>query len=434
MTTGEANSTYSDSTNGLTFDPPTEHGVVGRRWLGTSEAVRINIDEVRRERTGVHGRIIFLVNDVCIQFDNINLEKGDQRGRFCRDVYKNLSDSLTSQYGEKAINHDVGTLCQVLIGWEANHLTVKYIGVDERAEPLSFPLHPFILDNAGSILFAPPGTGKSYVGLIMGMCIANGLTTPFYTSQRPVIYVNLERPENTFRVRDLTVRRALGITGESNVGYMHARGMALKAIARRIERETASRPDTVIIMDSISRTGLGTLLDDSTANQFTDTMNALRRTWLGIGHTPRGDDKHVFGSVHFTAGCDIETRLVGHERGHTLNLMLETVKANDGRRNYKHAIALEFGAEPQEGLIGIKRLAHDDPDLVAQSTDLSARIASVIDINGGQATPTQIADEVGSALPNITRLLRDPKSRFVEVRSDGRNKYYGVQDNTYHDK
>ena len=426
MTTPEATSNYSDSINGLTYDPPTEHGVIGRRTLGTSESIRINLDDVRRERTGIHGRIIFFANDICIQFDNINIEKGDQRGKFCRDVVKNLNESITSQYNEKAITHDVNTLCQVMISWESNSLSVKYVGVDEYPEPLSFPMYPFVLDKAGTILFAPAGTGKSYVGLIMAACIANNLKSPFVTTQRPVIYVNLERGENTFTVRDRAVRNALGLPGASNIGYLHARGRAFKTIARKLERVTASRPDTVIILDSISRTGLGTLLDDSNANYFTDTMNSLGLTWVGIGHTPRETDKHVFGSSHFTNGCDIEVRLVGSEKNHTLNLLLETVKANDGRKNLKAGLALDFGPEPQDGLIGIRRLSEDDPELVEQSVDAQYKVAHAIKELGGTATPTQIAEELDAQLPNVSRIL-NKSNQFVHLESSGTKKLYGLK-------
>ena len=427
----ETNSDYlTTNSDDLDYAAPTEHGVVGRRLLSTLHRVRINIDEVRRERTGVHGRIVFYINEQHCGFDNINLEKGDQRGRFCRDVYKNFDEVVAGQYGQRAIIHDVGILCQAVINWESDHLTVEYVDPDEFATPLSFPIHPFVLDNAGSILFAPPGTGKSYVALIMAMCIANGLTSPFNASRRPVIYVNLERPKNTFLMRDHAVRRALGITGISNVGYMHARGMALKAIIRKLEKITADHPDTVIIMDSISRTGLGSLLDDATANQFTDSMNALNRTWVGIGHTPRGDDKHVFGSVHFTAGCDIETRLVATETGSVTNLLLETVKANDGRRNYKKALSLEFG-EPQEGLIGIREIDFNDPELIAQSTDVTMKIANTIEALGGKATPNQIADELAMHASNVTRTLKTPNGKFVLVTTEGRNHYYGIKANPY---
>ena len=400
--------------------------------LGTTDVIKIHIDDARREKTGAHGRIISFLNDKFIAYDNINLEKGEQRGRFCRDTFRNLDESIQSVYSEKAIAHDVGVLCQSVISWDAENLRIEHIKADEYAPPLTFPIYPYILDNAGSIIFAPPGTGKSYVALIMGVCIANGMTSPFNALQRPVVYVNLERPRNTFLMRDHAVRRALGFPAdrESGVGYIHARGASLKSVVRNIERETRGSPDTVVILDSISRTGLGSLLDDTTANQFTDAMNALGLTWLGVGHTPRGDDKHVFGSVHFTAGCDIEVRLVGSEYGHTLNLLLETVKANDSKRNFKHAISLEFGAEEQEGLVGIREIQADDPGLVVQSTDNSFRIAHAIELLGGKATPSEIAEETGIALPNVSKVLTGSKGKFVfledESRNAGRNKYYGV--------
>ena len=413
-----------------------ERGAIGSRMLGTTDTVKIHIDDARRERTGIHARIIFIVNERVVQFDNINLEKGDQRNRFCRDVSRNLSDSIMAVYSEKAITHDVGMICQAVINWDMDNLIIDYIAPDEQPKPLTFPIYPYILDTAGSIIFAPPGTGKSYAALIMGMCIANGLTSPFNALQRPVVYVNLERPRNTFLMRDHAVRHALGFPDNrgSGVGYIHARGTSLKAVVRNIERETRGRPDTVVILDSISRTGLGTLLDDTTANQFTDIMNSLGMTWLGIGHTPRGDDKHVFGSVHFTAGCDIETRIVGSEHGHTLNLMLETVKSNDGPRNYKHAIALEFSGDQPGGLISIREIGVDDPDLVAQSSDAGFQIAQAIDRLGGKATASQIAEEIPSMYANnITRTLRDPKRDFVELGKEGRENYYGNKPHVYHD-
>ena len=422
MTTVGTNLNYSAS----------EHGADGERMLGTTDQITIKIDNARRERTGIHGRIMFFVNGTHIAFDNINLEKGDQRSRFCRDVMRNLSDAIVSIYSEKAVTHDVGVLCQAVISWDMESVKIDYISPTEFAPPITFPLYPFLREGAGTILFAPPGTGKSWVSLIMGVCLANGLTSPFNALKRHVIYANLERPRNTFLVRDHAVRRALGFPSDqpSGIGYIHARGLTFKSVLWHIEQEGRKHPDSVVILDSISRTGLGSLLDDTTANQFTDAMNALGLTWLGVGHTPRGDDKHVFGSVHFTAGCDIEVRLVGSEYGHTLNLLLETVKANDSKRNFKHAISLEFGAEEQEGLVGIREIQADDPGLVVQSTDNSFRIAHAIELLGGKATPSEIAEETGIALPNVSKVLTGSKGKFVfledESRNAGRNKYYGV--------
>ena len=404
--------------------------------LGTTDIIKIHIDDARREKTGIHGRIISILNDKFIAYDNINLEKGEQRGRFCRDTFRNLDESMQGVYTERAIAHDVGELCQRVISWDVEHLRIEHIMPDEYAPPLTFPIYPYILDKAGSIIFAPPGTGKSYVALIMGVCIANGMTSPFNALQRPVVYVNLERPRNTFLARDQAVRRALGFPENrgSGVGYIHARGSSLKSVVRSIERETRGDPDTVVILDSISRTGLGTLIDDTTANQFTDIMNALGMTWVGIGHTPRGDDKHVYGSVHWTAGCDIEVRLVGSENGRTLNLMLETVKSNDGERNYKHAISLEFGPEQHDGLTRIREIQANDPDLVAQSNDTVFKILSAIEALGGRGTTTQIAAEADLQQSNVNRQLRSPNGKFVLVGSNGKERYYGIRDrDVYHD-
>jgi len=431
MTENEANSNSSIMSE-LVYTDPTEHGIVGRRLLATLDRVRINIDECSRRPTGIHGRIVWYLNEQHRGFDNLNLEKSAERSRFAREVFRTLDETVTSQYGQNAIIHDIGILCQAIINWESDHLKVEFVSPEEYAQPLSFPIYPFLLDQGGAILFAPPGSGKSYCALIMAMCIANGLGSPFNASKRPVIYCNLERPRNTFLMRDHAVRKALHLPGSSNVAYLHARGLGLKAICRKLEKETANDPETVIIIDSISRTGIGTLLDDSTANIFTDSMNALGRSWLGLGHTPRNDSQHVFGSVHFTAGADVETRLVAKEHDNITNLLLETVKANDSRRNFKHAISLEFGTE-QEGLIAIKEIDFNDPELIMESTDVSLKVAQTIEFLGGKASPSEIAEHLAMQPNNVTRTLRNPK-QFVFLSKDGRNHYYGNKDNIYHDR
>ena len=412
-----------------------EHGAKGERMLGTTDRITIRIDNARHERTGVHGRLVMFVNDRHVYYDQINLEKGDQRSRFCRECVRNLDDAIVSVYSEKAITHDIGRICQAVISWDLENTKIDYIDPTEFATPITFPVYPYLMESAGTILFAPPGTGKSWVALIMAMCIANGMASPFNATKRPVIYANLERPRNTFLMRDHAVRRALSFPADqpSGIGYIHGRGRTFKSVLSQIENDGRKNPDTVVILDSISRTGLGSLVEDTTANQFTDSMNSLGLTWLGVGHTPRDNDKHVFGSVHFTAGCDIETRLVGSEHGNSLHLMLESVKANDAPRNYKHAIALDFGAEQAEGLVGIREIQADDPDLISQSTDSSFKIAHAIEELGGKATTRQIAEAADLYDSNVSRILRSPKGKFIQLPGDGKEKYYAIRANDYHD-
>jgi len=409
-------------------------GANGNRILGTTDRVDIFIRDARHERTGIHGRAIIALNEKVLGYHSFNLEKDDERDRFARRCWKRMDDGRQSAYPETELIHDLDIICNwVITSWETDRLTIDTIGDEEHGVALSFPIYPYLLEGAGSIMFAPPGSGKSYIALVMAMCIANGLDKPFESYKRPVLYVNLERPRNTFVVRDRAVRNALGLDQGSNVTYLHGRGFNLRSIVPKLKEYAREHPDAVVFLDSVSRTGLGTLLDDTTANQFTDMMNEIGLTWLGIGHTPRGDDKHVFGSVHFTAGCDIEIRLVSAEQGKTLTAMLETVKSNDGPLHWKTAVALEFGETAQEGLVGVRRTTVDDNIAIAsQSTDEVLRISQAIAQLDGEASPTMIQEVTGIKLPNISSRLQDT-SKFVFIRRDGRNKLFGLKAHAYPD-
>ena len=67
---------------------------------------------------------------------------------------------------------------------------------------------------------------------------------------------------------------------------------------------------------------------------------------------------------------------------------------------------------------------------MAQSTDNAFRIAHAIEMLGGMATPSEIADETGIQLPNVSRILTGSKGKFIVKGNsrDGRSKQYGVGD------
>jgi hypothetical protein len=111
---------------------------------------------------------------------------------------------------------------------------------------------------------------------------------------------------------------------------LHGRGKSLTDVGETIQRAVKKYNIKLIILDSLSRAG-SSLIDDSAANRTMDALNKFGCAWIAIGHTPRDDSKHVFGSQMFSAAADQEWA-VTHRQIENDNRMwqkLHMIKGND---------------------------------------------------------------------------------------------------------
>ncbi len=107
-------------------------------------------------------------------------------------------------------------------------------------------------------------------------------------------------------------------------------------VLRRTELVVDTEPAAdVVILDSISRAGVGDLNENQPVNRAIDMLNRLAPTWLAIAHTPRADETHVYGSVHFEAGEDLGVGLIAQTSmdGLLTGVGLRVDKANDLPKN-----------------------------------------------------------------------------------------------------
>lgn len=260
--------------------------------------------------------------------------------------------------------------------WRAWLSSIK-ISDDEGTDdvpPVEWLLRPWIARQAGTILYAPPGSGKSYLAMIMAQSLQYGVSTPVgeVTARARVLYVNLERSAESMRARLGRVNRALGLPVSSRLRFLHARGATLADVADRVADTIADQGVDLVIVDSVSRAGAGSLVEDEVANSIVDTLNSWRVAWLAIAHTAKAEAgspqrQTVFGSVMQTAAADLVVRITPEEDrpSDSLALSLELVKANDTRRGIARYIVLEMG---EHGLERIRAARSDEVTAVAQRT------------------------------------------------------------------
>ena len=402
--------------------------------MGPNQTCLISAQNIRREHTGIHAdTAIFLLSETpprLLGRDVFNVGRHEDIVRLCRAVHRRLPTLAREGYSLESLENDVLYFCLWLSReWEAQQFVVNSYEHESEPPAPAFILWPYILDGGGTILFGARASGKSYLCIAFAASIANGIGVPWDTEERPVLYVNLERDERSLRRRDYAVAQALHLP-TTKIRWLHARGFGMEAVARQVRRIVT--PETVVVYDSISRMGLGGLNNDETANRSTDLANWASRTWIAIGHTPRGDDSHLTGSMHFENAADILVRVTRDELRNSLGLGLQIVKANDFHKPPMSITALRFGPT---GLTAIEpSTVQEFPALLdhqTPATTTEAKLHELVlymkELPQKKTDATEAAEALGTDRSGVSRLLSGHEELFVRLPMEGKKQPYGLR-------
>ncbi len=303
--------------------------------------LRFQAEDIRKERTGVHAKVHIMVNNISVAWDQFNVERHADRRSLVNHAYKGFGSNPPFGYANDVMLFDFGEFCE--------HLWIESLNIHQAEEMAGDPnleqrflCNPFVLEGAGTILFAPGGKGKSYTALLLAICIDAGIDIFWPVEIAKVMYINLERSRASMQRRLGMVNRALGLDERRPLLFFNGRGQSLPDISEHLSAEIEKKHVEVIVLDSISRTGQGDLIQNQIANKIADTLNGLCPTWLGIAHTPRADEKHIFGSAHFDNAADMTIRLHSVQEETKMGIGLEITKANDVPWQSMNLIGFDF--------------------------------------------------------------------------------------------
>ena len=371
------------------------------------------------------------VQQQVLAFDVFNIGRSEDRARLARRAHSQIAQTLRDSWPVEEVIHDLDTVCLWLsTRWETGQVLIEEDDPDEVLPGLSFALKPHILNTGSTILFAPPKAGKSTVALTMGVCLAQGIDAFWEVpAPRPVLYVNIERPRDLILWRERQIRRALGVTGRSGIHYINRRGAPLSSLRPKIVEFGRAHQHAVVIIDSISRTGVGRLNEDVTANTIIDTLNDACETWLAIGHSPREDSTHIYGSIHFQAGYDIGATIKSDHADNRLGVRLEVVETNHFKPPKPDFLSFTFD---NDEIVLIERARDGDfPELILdQKASRYDRLAAVLSQAPNMtASLTELAAATGLDPSNALKVLRVSEA-FIEVRIGGAKKW-GFRDDEH---
>lgn len=385
---------------------------------------------IRQERTGVHARIDVAINGVTLAYSFFNVERDEERVRLANSGFRAYKEEagLVREYPASVLKKDLDDFCDGL--WDeqvAGSVGTYSFGSEERLPP-SYLLRPYIMAGAGTIVQGPPGMGKSYALALMAVSLDAGLSTlwPVETAKR-ALFINLERPKRTYEDRLGNINAALGLERKRPLLMLHARGRGLLDVQEGIRRTIQEHDVGAIFVDSISRAGMGDLNDNETANKIVDVLNAFGPAWVGIGHPPRKDATHIYGSVHFEAGADMTVRLHSQQKNDgPLGIGLEITKKNDIPNFPLMQFAVEFD---ERGLTRVRRSRPAEfPEVERGGGHRVTMESEVRDwlLDHGKATATDAAKATGYSRQNVSALLAN-NEHFVSLGKEGRETHYGVR-------
>lgn len=418
----------------MTYDPVYEEEdgwIVHKYPLATGNALRFQARDVRRERTGIHAQVAMSLNWITLAWTNLNVERDEDRVRLSNSAYRHLKgpehELDAAEFPDNLFKHALDLFCFGL--WD--HVVGVRMGGLMAGDPNRAPARPllgnYMLDEGGTLLFAPPGQGKTYTALTMGVSLAYGveLLWPVFEARWP-LYINVERSGVSMAARLARVNRALGLDAETPLPFLNGRGRSLTDIYEAAERTMRAEKCGYVIYDSISRAGQGSMVADDVANRIMDMLNALSPSWLALAHSPREDQSHAYGSQMFDAAADLVIGLRAQTSANRLStgIGLEGTKANDLPLPKMAIHVFEWG---DEGLSGVRRARSGEfADLEAsEHQSLEDEIASLL-LKVGTGSAVGIADALGRNRSRVSNVL-NRSHRFVQAGRRGREILYGVQ-------
>jgi hypothetical protein len=389
-------------------------------------------DVVRVRDNDLRATVTALVEGYPVTYDRLNVHSRGDRTTLGNEAHKQLTRAfpdvlITADDLKLRLMHFALGLWDEVVSECLPELSLG----SENDPVVSFVLEPLVVDGGGTIAFGPPGRGKSYTMMLLATAIDAGLREPWPVPRpRKVLWINLERDRRMVLARLGRINRALGLPATRGLHMFHARGRTLQEVLPAAQKYIREHGVEVVFLDSITRAGYGDLTENAPANRAMDGLNRLCPTWVAIGHTPRADDDHVFGSQMFDAACDVAVKLLSQqEEDGPLGIQLLITKGNDVGKRRLPALALDFSAAGLEGIRSARRGEFLDLEEARHRPTAKDRIRDyLLDHPLGKSHAAEIALALDLNRTTVVEALQDA-ALFTALGKDGRTAYYGVLGN-----
>lgn len=270
-------------------------------------------------------------------------------------------------------------------------------------KPVAWLVDQYIEEDALTVMYGPPGKGKSFVALDISCCLASGIEFHGHTVKPGVsIYVageghnGLARRLHAWAQLNNVVVPELMFISEAPTDLSSATNAAQVAEAVQAIADTTGEAPVLIVIDTMARNFGGDENSATDVGQFIRNVDALRRHWkatvLIVHHSGKDSDRGARGSSALKGAADAEYEVSRNEDDKVIRLTPRKMKDAEE----PESLAFE--------LIGVK---------VADSTGkaVSGAALKLIEYN---APPAATTTKLGKHQNTALQVLEQIESKIIE--------------------
>lgn len=288
------------------------------------------------------------------------------------------------------------------------------------APGLRWVLSPLLEHGGPTVMFAPGGSGKSYLAMSVALSIASGMPAGFGEPEvsGPVAYLDWESDPETQLDRMDRIGKAMGIPNAHDDVWYRREDVPLRASADQLRHQLADRGIVAAVIDSI---GWATGGAPESAEETIRTFAAVRKLGvpcLCIDHVTNeaaaaGKATRAFGSAYKANAARRAWSLSSRWSAGRVDLRLENTKANNGPKSDPIGVTLEFSGDR------VHVYSSAPPVIADQDGDgpIWERIAKAI-TDFHPMTAIEIADLLGITPGNVRAALSRYSDRFRKTGGD----------------
>jgi hypothetical protein len=343
---------------------PTDVQPYGLGWRFTWQEHRIDItvDQIKETSSNtkaeMHVRYVLPNGFQTVALEDLNLKTASSRSNFVKHL-ASLDTDTDKDASKQKWMCCVEYACTYTMQQRRKGEPALRLSPSPMIKSLSWRINPWIYEGQPSVMFAPGGSGKSYLALLASMLIqAGGYFQPTSTTGEPrhsslcgvpgdVLYLDWEADRDALEMRWANLLKGhpeyLGI----NPPYYRRMERSLGDDLREVQKIVQDIGIKLVIVDSLAPAAGGDPNAPETAITFHKALRALKVSSLSLAHVAKdseGRSRSIFGSAFFTnlARSVWEVQPVEEDESTIKHVTLYHRKVNDGPKQRPMAFKIDF--------------------------------------------------------------------------------------------
>jgi len=327
---------------------------------------------------------------------------------------RDLAKHLFSRLELTDWNAVIEIICMHVLAIHRQGNPVVDVG-DAPIKPQRYRLSPWLLENETNLIYGAGGTGKSYVGCLIGVLVQSGQNHCDLTPvQGNVLYLDYETSEAEINQRVQLIRNGLSLPS-CTLAYRFC-SQALAHEIGIIQRIVLEHKINLVIVDSVGSACGGEPESAEIVLKYFMALRSLEITTLSIDHvTKHGDGKAPFGSIYKynSARSIYELRSSQDPELPQLDIGLYHRKCNMGKLQYPFGLSLAFQTEHNSPSVVFDKIDVSSVPELSTGLPLQSQIGEVL--KRGAMTAQEIAAELSCPAASVRVILNRNKAKFTKV-------------------